>query len=318
MGASPSREVRRILWLDTEGGIRGVPCWDIAIVNETTHALSMHRICCAKGVSKRIASRLRESLPCAIDDTQTCVLEYTCTDGKWAVESTTKTDKPVGDVLLGYLGQYKGSLLSAWGMKTHDEHVLRSILPKGFLSQFTLTDCLAVFRRNLRLPKNSLSQCGPGTPRGVFNVHGQEGLGSVHTAHVDALNMRQLCHRAFHILVEHGEMEPRKSETYSYDREKTLQSVLCLLDCRAVRDVTDEPIVDIKKWGWLMGAHFWEPRVLKANCASDVKNRVKRQLRRALDVEELPCHLSEQMDSANTDVEIAQCIVVAEQYLTHG
>ena len=314
MGASSSREVRRILWLDTEGGIRGVPCWDIAMVNETMQGVKMHRICCAKGVSKRINARLRNSLPDGVSADDTLIIDYELMQDKWQVVSHRNEDKSVGVCLENYLDQYKGAMLCAWGMKTHDNRVLGSILPRDFLSQFNLVDCLLTFKRNLKLPKNSLAADGPGTPRGIFDVKCPPGIGSVHTAHVDALNMRTLCHRAFHMLVKYGEMSPRPNEIYNHSRQETLESVLCLLDNKRDEDVPAD--VDVHKWGWLLEPHYWEPRKIKTSCAADVRRRIESQLRQQMDVAEIPCDLSDALKTCTTDVQFTRCILDANQYLT--
>ena len=313
MGASASREVRRILWLDTEGGIRGVPCWDISLVNETSQGIHMHRICCADGVSKRIQGRLRASVPVDLPNTHTLELRYALNGAMWELDSHQVTTRSVGEALEHYLSTFKPCIMAAWGMKSHDVRVLRSILPTGLLDTYTLVDPLVHFRKHLQLPKNSLAPSGPGTPRGVFDVKQSTSLGGVHTSAVDTLNMRQLCHRAFHILVKRGEMEPRKGETYEDDRLETLDSVLCILDQRAKLSSIQLDAGDVQVWAWALDDSLWEPRVLRKAQEARVKGRMRAQMRRMFPGGTMPGDLEGQLDAARNEEELLRCIVAVNQ-----
>merc|ERR1719197_1268305 len=84
-------------------------------------------------------------------------------------------------------------------MFSHDRKVLKTHLDEDTLKKFILLDALKTFKRNITLPKNTLSSRNPGTPRHLFDVH-NELHGTVHTAVVDVLNMYSLCCRAFSCL----------------------------------------------------------------------------------------------------------------------
>tara|TARA_B100000963_G_scaffold165435_2_gene143727 strand:- start:433 stop:1413 length:981 start_codon:yes stop_codon:yes gene_type:complete len=324
MGASSSREVRRILWLDTEGGIRGVPCWDIALVNETMQGLTMHRICCAKGVSKRIKGRLRNSLPHGASAEKTLVLDYKIVDNQWVATSYKNTDNTLSECLAQYLRPYVGATMCAWGMNTHDNRVVSELLPPDLsMSDFKLVDCMLLFRRSLKLPKNSLASDRAGTPRGLFNVGCPPGLGAVHTAHVDALNMRTLCHRAFHSVIQHGDMLPRPDQTYNQPRTETFESVWYALKTETTEPLTLKVGNDCIPWvgaakdfTWLLQDHFWEPRKVKPQMKKDVQNRLQKQLKHYLEVDEIPCDLMKELQACDNHLEYTQCLLNADQYLT--
>ena len=178
-------------------------------------------------------------------------------------------------------------------------------------------DPLLTFRKYLQLPKNSLASSGPGTPRGLFNVQQPESFGKVHTSAVDALNMRQLCHRAFHRLHIHGTMEPEQDDTYSECREDTFSSVLgALAGGSATAPSKRTQTADIDPWTWILDDSLWEPRKLKEAHASEVKGRLRGQLRRMFPSHMMPGELEDLLDEANNEEQYIQCIVASRQYLT--
>jgi hypothetical protein len=96
-------------------------------------------------------------------------------------------------VLADYMLGIEGSVLVAWNMKAHDRHVLKRAVGETVLEGIHLWDALPWFRKLWGLPKNSLSNCKPGTPRSLFGVVSQ---GPAHSSLVDASHMRDVVLRA--------------------------------------------------------------------------------------------------------------------------
>lgn len=210
MGASKSQPLKskHILWLDTEGGVRDVPLWDVTIINENLVEATAHRFCSASLATKRGRSRLAKALPSAVfEDSRksgsTCVLQYKIANGKWMIDSAANVSAELSTLLAGYLLPYKGSVLCAWNLKGHDRHVLARAVGQTTLDKFVLWDALPWFRSNYVLPKNTMASNKAGTPRGVFDV---PVIGDAHDSFADAAHMREVVLRAASCLKNDGTM----------------------------------------------------------------------------------------------------------------
>ena len=202
MGAKSS-VMRRIIWCDTEGGVRGVPLWDVSFIMDDGPTCRAVRLCSPHDAHKKGRAALARSLPrdvfcdsCA--GKRTCVTHYDCRSlaaGEWRVRLHAVVDADIATLTKVFLRTLrpKDDLVVAWNMNAHDRHVLARAAGDDALAQLRLCDALPWFRSCYGLPKNTLSSCRPGTPRAVFRVHAD---GPVHTSFVDALHLRDVVRRA--------------------------------------------------------------------------------------------------------------------------
>ena len=347
MGASQSREVRRLLWIDTEGGIRGGPLWDVCIINETRNGVSMQRYCSPFGVSKRSAGYLRHSLPKSqgqnlrsIDGFSQCLaVSYDCKDGEWSPRTCEVAECSVAQCTSNYLATIEDSAaIVAWGMHTHDRKVLKTHVDEEMLKKFMLLDALKTFKKRISLPKNSLGSCAPGTPRHLFNVK-HENNGHVHTAVVDVLNMRGLCVKAFTCLkvIEGAGKQPAdvmREKEFCADAYATNGSdgfeiaKQALLEDSVDSVPPTEPVAfEIKASGkktppaqnvqilldesfmWMVNdPSYWSPRKLRKDASKDFKQRLVDCLKTRMGVSTIPSELQARINATQTDVSFFKLI----------
>lgn len=191
---------KRVIWCDTEGGVRGVPVWDITFIEESLHQTPCAmRLFCVKDAHKAGRTKLRKCMP--IPDYMKalktgCVYGSACVldqDGIWSSGKCVPVKGSMADAVKAYLTQRSGCVLCAWNMRAHDKFVLRGLVGRECLDQTVLWDALPWFRSKYALPKNSLSSNKPGTPRHVFAVPKQ---GDAHTSLADTAHLRDLVLRA--------------------------------------------------------------------------------------------------------------------------
>ena len=195
---------KRIIWCDTEGGVRGVPLWDVTFIDEGPNdSLQAVRFFNVFNAGKQGRLKLRKSLPLNVFAT---AVKTSCTylsthkfDEKGQVQEGdyTPLSKDLTTAVKEYLIDRRGSVLCAWNLKAHDRHVLRNAVGKDVLDKLVLWDALPWFKSNYLLPKNTLSNCKPGTPRSVFKVLQQ---GTAHTSLADASHLREVVLRASYCL----------------------------------------------------------------------------------------------------------------------
>ena len=215
-GLAKSRNVtRRVIWTDTEGGVRGVPMWDITFIDEgrdgSRHALRLFRLA---DVHKAGRARLRKYIPLsvymkAMKTGSVYAAEYTLSkDGVWGDGEYRPIDMDMKAAVGAYLKERKGCVLCAWNMKAHDRHVLNRLVGNEIVSDMVLWDALPWFRSKFTLPKNGLSSDKPGTPRHTFGVLTQ---GIAHSSLADAAHLRELVLRAAYCLSLEGEVDTTAS-----------------------------------------------------------------------------------------------------------
>ena len=202
---SKSKETsRRVIWCDTEGGVRSVPLWDVTFIDEgvdsTARAVRFFNV---SVTTKQSRQKLRKSLPAAIfatavktgrvfSSTHTFTEDGTIQEGKY----TMLTDD-LPTAVKHHILDHKGSVLCAWNLKAHDKHVLTNAVGKETLSHMVLWDALPWFKTQYCLPKNTLANAKPGTPRSVFKIKEQ---GVSHTSLADACHLRELVLRAMYCM----------------------------------------------------------------------------------------------------------------------
>lgn len=188
---------KRIIWCDTEGGVRNVPLWDISCLEETAAGISGYRLCNVRDATKRGRAMLKKELDQdvyadGLKTGSTSVVTLRKQDGKWLPTIQTAIDLPLVDLLKSYIKDRAGSVMVAWNMNGHDRHVLRRAVGDE-LDHVTTWDALPWFRSVYSLPKNTMSSCKPGTPRAVFGVPTH---GVAHSSLSDAVHMRAVVTRA--------------------------------------------------------------------------------------------------------------------------
>ena len=199
MGAATSK-ARRIIWCDTEGGIKAVPLWDATFIEDDGQSVTARRFCSVSLAHKKGKMQLRKSMaPNVFNDclrkNTTCVISY-CHDADqhtWTETNVAVLDIKLSTLVSSYLLQQENSIIAAWNMKAHDRHVLRRAVGDNVMKKLVLWDALLWFRAHFSLPKNTLSSNRSGTPRAVFQV---PVYGAEHTSLADAAHLRQVVRRA--------------------------------------------------------------------------------------------------------------------------
>lgn len=192
---------RRVIWCDTEGGVRNVPLWDVTFIEETVHGISGYRLSNVQQATKRGKATLKKELPKAVYQdafkTGSIVVSTftTMPDALDALELDTHAtvDVPMNKMVASYLASRSGSVLVAWNMNGHDKHVLRRAAGEAVVDKVTLWDALPWFRSKYTLPKNTMSSSKAGTPRALFSV---PTFGAAHSSLSDTVHMRQVVLRA--------------------------------------------------------------------------------------------------------------------------
>jgi len=210
MGITASRATspaRRILWCDTEGGMRHVALWDVTCIEETADSLRAQRFVSVSDATKHGRARLRKDLPTAIYRDSlitgsTCSIRYSCNeDGELGAVQYVNADVSLKNMLSSYVSSNAGSVVVAWNMRGHDRHVLCRAVGDKVLKKVTLWDGLPWFRSKYQLPKNTMSSSKPGTPRAVFQVPNH---GAAHSSFADAAHMRDVVRRSAYCLRQDG------------------------------------------------------------------------------------------------------------------
>ena len=221
----PLSSTKRIIWCDTEGGMRGVPLWDVTCIEETTAGMSAYRLSVVRDAPKRRRAMLRQELNhnCCNDSSRTGSTIVTQLSheqkGGWKAMTHATVDLTINELLASYLALRKGSVLAAWNMNGHDRHVLRRAVGKT-LDGMVLWDGLPWFRSVYQLPKNTMSSNKPGTPRRLFNV---PVYGSAHSSMSDAVHMRDVVCRAAYC-VQH---ERSNTTVYEEATDTELYNAAC-------------------------------------------------------------------------------------------
>jgi len=191
---------KRVIWCDTEGGVRGVPLWDVAFIDEAAgETLQAIRMFSPSLAHKAGRAKLRKSIPLsvyrsAIKTSSSVVSTHARkSDGSWGHAVYSVTSRDIKSLVTSYLADRRGCVLSAWNMRAHDKHVLVREVGKDVMAGMVLWDALPWFRKQYGLPKNTLSSDKAGTPRYVFGV---KSMGAAHTALADAFHLRDVVTRA--------------------------------------------------------------------------------------------------------------------------
>jgi len=205
MGGTQSA-MQRIIWCDTEGGVKQVPLWDATFIEDDGTSVRATRYCSVNLAHKRGRGQLQKWLPKAVyEDNKkpgtTCIVEYEHdTDTKqWSIKTHTVAESNIQTLVTSFLSKQSSSIIAAWNMKAHDKHVLRRCVGAAVLNTLTLWDPLPWFRSRYSLPKNTLNSNRPGTPRAVFDV---PVYGDAHSSFVDAAHMRDVVCRAAYCYAE--------------------------------------------------------------------------------------------------------------------
>lgn len=193
---------KRVIWCDTEGGVRGVPLWDVTFIEESTQdegKVVAVRFLDAHNAPKSGRTKLRKSIPIkvyarAVKQKELYMSKHTIgDDGMFSEGTYTPVAHSMSSVVKSYLSSRAGCVLSAWNMRAHDKKVLSAAAGSDTVANMVLWDALPWFRSCYELPKNTLSSTKPGTPRAVFGVRNQ---GCAHTSLADAAHLRELVLRA--------------------------------------------------------------------------------------------------------------------------
>lgn len=199
LGRSVDRS-KRVIWCDTEGGVRGVPLWDVAFIDEAAgEALQAIRMFNPSLAHKAGRAKLRKSMPlsvyCSALKTSSSVVSTHARkpDGSWGSAVYRVTASDIKSLVTSFLTERRGCVLSAWNMRAHDKHVLVREVGTDIVAGMVLWDALPWFRKQYGLPKNTLASDKPGTPRHVFGV---KSMGAAHTSLADAFHLRDVVTRA--------------------------------------------------------------------------------------------------------------------------
>lgn len=236
---------KRVIWCDTEGGVRGVPVWDVTFMDECTGAAPRAlRFFDVSAARKGGRQQLRKCIPAAV---YTSALKTAsvymaahehAADGSWGQGTYTRLSTNMADTVREYLQGRKGCVVCAWNMRAHDKYVLRGLVGRKAIEDVVLWDALPWFRSKYTLPKNTLSSDKPGTPRNVFGVTSQ---GNAHTSLADAAHLREVVLRAAYCL-ESGDTKAYKG----VDRVSMLAAAMEQVDL----EVDDDTWLPVSTCTW--------------------------------------------------------------------
>lgn len=192
---------RRVVWCDTEGGVRNVPLWDVTFIEENVDGITGYRLSNVKHATKQGKLRLRKELPLQIYQTalktgSTAITTFTVLSDSldtFQADTHATVNLPIHKMVVSYLASRSGSVLVAWNMNGHDKHVLRRAAGAEAVDKVTLWDALPWFRSKYTLPKNTMSSSKAGTPRAAFSV---PTFGAAHSSLSDTVHLRQVVLRA--------------------------------------------------------------------------------------------------------------------------
>ena len=329
MGATNSRNVRKIIWCDTEGGVRGVPVWDCAFVAECEEKVRAIRMCTAESISADKKRKIKNSMPLQVYSNMTkrhaqCVLTYKLNNDHWTLESWDVRDSSMSALISEYLSGLDGGVLAAWNMRCHDRHVLQSCVGEGVLSKFALSDPLIDFRKRIGLPKNTMSNAAAGTPRNLFCVS-HSYIGPAHNAMTDTLNMRLVCLRAFHNV--HAASGSKKNLAVRLSQQSSVKCVgvprkelfnatydmLSSYRLDSVSDTWEKVVFDnnlhkipVIKWMW--ESKYWKPRELDPIMKDEFTKRLIGELKKACKSKEPSAEQIKAIESVETEVDLQSCI----------
>lgn len=205
MGGQTSKNskslARRVVWCDTEGGVRNVALWDVTFIEESIDGISGYRLSNVQGATKRGRALLKKELPQQLyrdsfKTGSTAVTTFdTVPDSLDVLKPDTHAtvDVPIEKMVASYLISRAGSVFVAWNMNGHDKHVLRRAVGKEIFNNVTLWDALPWLRSKYTLPKYTMSSNKAGTPRALFAV---PTFGAAHGSLSDTVHMRQTVLRA--------------------------------------------------------------------------------------------------------------------------
>jgi len=195
---------KRVIWCDTEGGMRGVAMWDVTFIDEgPDEAARALRLFSVSDAHKAGRTKLRKYVPMAVyasamKTSSVYMSEHVLAkDGTFGMGTYTRVNMAMADAVRAYMDEREGCVLCAWNMRAHDKHVLTRLVGAGTVSKMVLWDALPWFKSNYTLPKNAMSSDKAGTPRAVFGVKRQ---GAAHTSLADAAHLRELVLRAAYCL----------------------------------------------------------------------------------------------------------------------
>ena len=202
--ARPTHASKRVIWCDTEGGVRGTRAWDVTFIDEALHEpVKAIRFFSVADAHKGGKAKLRKFIPMSVYASAAktgavYVSEHELLEcGRFGEGTYKAVGQSMQAAVAGYLTQRKGCVLCAWNMRAHDKRVLTGLAGKDVMDGMVLWDALPWFKSNYTLPKNTLSSTKPGTPRGVFRVQLQ---GLAHTSLADAAHLREVVMRAAYCL----------------------------------------------------------------------------------------------------------------------
>jgi len=329
MGATSSRNVRKIIWCDTEGGVRGVPLWDCAFVIETESEIRGIRMCTISNISADKQRKIKNSVPQKAfpmmkAQKAQCVMTYKLEGDNWRLESWDMRQDSVSALVNDVLQAEDGGILAAWNMKCHDRHVLASCVEPAVIERFQISDPLIEFRKRIGLPKNSMATARSGTPRGVFAVS-HSYMGPAHTAMTDVLNMRLVCLRAFHnVRAAQGSKEAlalRLSQPTSYKcvevpRNELFSASYEIMHENVLASSKDlwEPVmpskenVEVPIVGWMWEPKFWKPRELDSVMIGEFKERFMLEARKMKKDNVLTALERQSIASIKNEVDVLKCL----------
>ena len=329
MGATTSSNVRKIIWCDIEGGVRGVPVWDCSFISETEETVKAIRFCSAHDISADKVRKLRNSLPQPAFKAMKkrcgqCVLTFNYVNGHFALESWDIRTSSVSALVNEYLSDQDGGLLAAWNMKCHDQHILRECSSQQVLLKYKFSDPLIDFRQRIGLPKNSLGTCQAGTPRGTFCVSNSF-MGSVHTSLVDSMNMRQVCLRAFYNVQEAGDnkknlavrlSKPTCLRCIDVKRQDLFSAAFDIMEessyaiqCEGWEKVPskDHKLGD-NNIDWVFSNKFWKPRELDPIMKNEFHAMLISKIEQIIGDKKLSVEETANIRKIETEVDLNKCL----------
>ena len=190
-----------LCWIDIEGGMRGIPVWDFAIVHELPPPASLTATRIINFQKPNQAKRVKNSVPSdvyeAMAPNETWKLTYShSADNGWEVAGSSKAPKGANVATMVQAEIPANCVVAAWNMMAHDAKILKSMLGDEAMKTVTPVDPLRFFKKHINLPSNTLGSAKPGTPRNVMKAGTYTGLGGAHTALVDTLHMRDVTQKA--------------------------------------------------------------------------------------------------------------------------
>ena len=256
-----------ICWLDIEGGVRGVPVWDFAVVIEgaVPRAERLFQFDTHKRAMK-LKSSLPEGTVEKMKPGETWHASYTLADGRWECNTPTKAKGSMKAEMQALVP--KKCTAAAWNMFGHDAKILREHIDTSSMHLF---DPLRYFKKHVNMPSNTLSSNRPGTPRHAMKAGDYSYLGKAHSALVDTLHMRDVTQKIMYA-VHNRPLASKLDIDDVHGKEPEQYHEAVVAEMKPAKKPAPGPVEHGEDWMWT--SYYWDKQDLRPATSKEFKQKL--------------------------------------------